>query len=463
MNITDFLGETTEYEKKQAVEHKKPKSWLKSVSALANTIGGVIVFGITNNDEIVGLENIESESEFISQKIKERISPFPEIVMKFFKTEDCKDLLLLYIPGGSETPYYYCGDGATEAYIRIGNESVVAESTELKRLVMRGKNSTYDSLASPFLYTDYSFSKLKERYKAWTGISMTEKNIESLGIKDARGNLTNLGALLADNSPILCSRLFCNRWVGLDKNGGQIDTLDSAEFSGSLITLLNEGMSFVKRNMKTLWRKVSTSRIEMPDYYERSVFEALVNALIHRDYLINGSEVHIDMYNDRLTIYSPGGMPDGTLIQERDLGEIPSTRRNPLLADVFAMLGYMERQGSGLGKILAAYVNSPNYRPEFTPEFHSNRVEFTVKLPNLNFKASYNEALNDALYEALNTNEVTLLRLLNENPDITQKHVMIQTSLSRSSIQRMTRKLETLGYLERIGSKKTGKWIVKHK
>lgn len=79
-----------------------------------------------------------------------------------------------------------------------------------------------------------------------------------------------------------------------------------------------------------------------------------------------------------------------------------------------------------------------------------------------NIYRKYNEALNDALYEALNTNEVTLLRLLNENPDITQKQVMIQTSLSRSSIQRMTRKLETLGYLERIGSKKTGRWIVKH-
>ena len=158
--------------------------------------------------------------------------------------------------------------------------------------------------------------------------------------------LTNAGALLADDSPIRHSRLFCTRWNGLDKSGGMVDALDSAEYSGSLIILLNEGVSFVKRNMKTRWKKTADSRIEMPDYCERSVFESLVNALIHRDYLILGSEVHIDIYNDRLTIYSPGGMADGTRIQERDLSSISSTRRNPVLADIFGRLGYMERQTS---------------------------------------------------------------------------------------------------------------------
>lgn len=335
MKITDLLGEATEYDKKQAVEHKKVKSWLKSVSAFANTAGGTLIFGITDGEEIVGLEDIKSDSEFISQKIKERISPFPEVIMKLRKTEDEKDLLLLYVPAGAETPYYYTGDGVTEAYIRIGNESVVADATELKRLVMRGRNSSYDSVMSPYNYEDFSFSKLRERYKSWTGNSMTEKSFESFGIRDANGHLTNAGALLADDAPIRWSRLFCTRWNGLDKSGGQVDALDSAEYSGSLIILLNEGMSFVKRNMKTIWKKTPDSRIEMPDYCERSVFEALVNALIHRDYLINGSEVHVDMFDDRLLIYSPGGMPDGTQIQGRDIDDIPSTRRNPILADIF--------------------------------------------------------------------------------------------------------------------------------
>lgn len=454
-----FLGEATEYDKKQAVEHKKVKSWLKSVSAFANSVGGTLIFGITDDDVIVGLEDIKADSEFVSQKIKERISPFPEVVMKLHKTEDGKELLLVHVPSGVETPYYYTGDGMTEAYIRIGNESVAADATELKRLVMRGRNSSYDSLMSTYNYEDFSFSKLRERYKSWTGNSMTEKSFESFGIRDSRGKLTNAGALLADDSPIRWSRLFCTRWNGLDKSGGQVDALDSAEYSGSLVILLNEGMSFVKRNMKTLWKKTKDSRIEMPDYCERSVFEALVNALIHRDYLINGSEVHVDMFDDRLVIYSPGGMPDGTQIQERDIEDVPSTRRNPVLADIFARLGYMERQGSGLGKICAAYENAANYQPGMEPTFRSNRAEFTVKLPNLNFKASNDEALNEALTDT----QRLLMDVLRNEPIITQKEIIEKTSLSRSTVQRIIKKLTELGYLERVGSKKNGSWIVKDK
>ena len=158
-------------------------------------------------------------------------------------------------------------------------------------------------------------------------------------------------------------------------------------------------------------------------------------------------------FDDRLLIYSPGGMPDGTQIQGRDIDDIPSTRSNPILADIFARLGYMERQGSGLSKIRTAYENAANYQPGLEPTFRSNLVEFTVKLPNLNFKASSNEALTD--------NQKMLLDMLRNDPTITQKEIIERVSLSRSTVQRMIKELSELGRLERIGSKKTGSWIVK--
>ena len=316
--LDKWIAEATECEFKVALEVRKPKSWLKSVSAFANGIGGTLFFGVDDNRNVAGLADAQADAEVISRLIKERITPYPNFILTPEREKD-RDILILSISAGRSTPYYYKADGVMEAYIRMGNESVAAPSYVLNQLLLKGMNHTFDALISEYNFKDYAFSKLRERYKAWTGDSMEEKLFDSFEIRNEYDKLTNAGALLADDAPIKQSRLFCTRWNGLDKSGGMVDALDGAEYSGSLIILLNEGVSFVKRNMKTRWKKTTDSRIEMPDYCERSVFEALVNALIHRDYLILGSEVHIDIYDDRLTIYSPGGMPDGTRIQERDV------------------------------------------------------------------------------------------------------------------------------------------------
>ena len=290
--IDRWIAEATECDFKVALGVKKPKSWLKSVSAFANGIDGTLFFGIDNDRNVIGLADAQTDAETISRLIKERITPYPNFILAP-ERENGKDILVLSVSAGRSTPYYYKADGITEAYIRIGNESVIAPSYVLNQLLLKGMNRTYDALDSEYDFKDYAFSKLRERYKAWTGNSMVEKLFDSFEMRDEHGKLTNAGALLADDAPIKHSRLFCTRWNGLDKSGGMVDALDSAEYSGSLIILLNEGVGFVKRNMKTRWKKTANSRIEMPDYCERSVFEALVNALIHRDYLILGSEVHM--------------------------------------------------------------------------------------------------------------------------------------------------------------------------
>lgn len=100
---------------------------------------------------------------------------------------------------------------------------------------------------------------------------------------------------------------------------------------------------------------------------------------------MNGSEVHIDIYDDRMGIYSPGGMPDGSIIQDRDPLTVPSTRRNPVLADIFNRLGYMERKGSGFRKIIGGYEFQINYDESKKPSFRSDRYQFTVVMPNLNY------------------------------------------------------------------------------
>ena len=132
------------------------------MSAFANSFGGSLIFGITNDGEIIGLENPDGDAEKISEMIKTRLDPISEFKLRFHR-ESGKVLVILDVFKGEETPYY-SGDGVLEAYVRIGNESVKATSTELKRLVLRGRNTSYDSQISSYRVEDYAFSKLRERY-----------------------------------------------------------------------------------------------------------------------------------------------------------------------------------------------------------------------------------------------------------------------------------------------------------
>ena len=462
MTIKDLIGEATEYDKKLALEEKKPKSWCKSVSAFANTFGGALIFGISNEGMVVGLENPEGDAEKISEVIKTRLDPMPEFKLRFYQTEDGKVLIILDVYKGDETPYYYSGDGVLEAYVRVGNESVKATATELKRLVLRGKNTSYDSQNSTYKAEDYAFSKLKERYKKWTGNSFDDKDLISFGLVNEQGNLTNAGALLADESPIRCSRLFCTRWNGLNKSGGAVDALDDAEYSGSVISLIENGEAFIKRNCKMKWRKTANSREEMPEYVERSYHEALVNALAHRDYLVNGSEVHIDIYDDRMEIYSPGGMPDGSMIQDRDPLMVPSTRRNPVLADVFNRLGYMERKGSGFGKIISGYEFQINYDESKRPSFRSDRYQFTVVMPNLNYDVSHdfeeNETMSESMSESMSKLERTrmqiILHYLDTNKEINSSIAAKLLKVEIKTASRLLLKAEKLDILNSYGKTK---------
>ena len=452
LEIKNIIGETTEYDKKLKLEVKKPKSWCKSISAFANTLGGFLIFGISDDNQIVGLETPDKDAELISEIIKTRLNPIPEFKISFH-TEDGNVLLIVQVSKGEETPYYYSGDGLLEAYVRIGNESVKASPIELKRLVLRGRNTTFDSQNSMYKVEDYAFSKLRERYKKWTGNSFDEKDLVSFGLATEDGYLTNAGALIADESPIRYSRIFCTRWNGLNKSGGTFDALDDAEYEGSVISLIDNGEAFIKRNAKMMWKKTANSREEMPEYVERSYHEALVNAIAHRDYLINGSEVHIDIYDDRLEIYSPGGMPDGSNIQERDPVTVPSTRRNPVLADVFNRLGYMERKGSGFAKILDNYAFQVNYTDEKKPYFRSDRYQFTVIMPNLNYRDT-----QDGTQDGTQDFDTLIMNMIEENNKISAKIMAEKLGVSLRTVRRLIKENDQIEY---VGHGFSGYWKIK--
>ena len=428
--ISTLIAEATVCDFKEALEVKKPKSWLKSISAFANTAGGTLFFGVDNSHNVVGLTDPQKDAEDISRLIKERISPAPRFILTA-EQEYGKAVLVLSVPKGTHTPYYYKADGIREAYIRFGGESIVAPDHILHELILDGMNESFDALVSKYNANDFAFSSLRARYKKHTGKSFVDSFLVSFGLVDEdTDKLTNAGVIIADESPLRQSRLFCVRWNGLTKAGGLIDAIDSAEYTGSVILLLENGMNFIKRHNRMMWRKAPTSRIEMPEYAERSCLEALTNALIHRSYLELGSEVHIDIFDDRLEITSPGGMVSGKNIQDLDLSKsIISKRRNPVLADVFARLGYMERQGSGIKKIIENYETEMNYSEDRKPEFFSDSSQFSVILKNLNYGKSIENLVIDSKNQAIKT----------ENTAIESQNPAIETAISKMNANKNTR------------------------
>lgn len=273
--------------------------------------------------------------------------------------EENKHILVLSVAAGRTTPYYYKADGVREAYVRVGNETIAAPDHVVNELILKGTNRSFDALVTDTKKVDYSFTLLEAAYLERTGLRFEPSDYVSFGLADKEGYLTNAGKLVADQHIVYNSRVFCTRWNGLEKGSIFDDATDDKEFEGNLIYLLQSGCDFVRNNSKVRFVKEAHYRVDKPDYSDRAVTEALVNALIHRDYIVLGSEIHIDMYDDRLEIQSPGGMFEGKPIQEYDINAVSSVRRNPVIADLFHRLKYMERRGSGLKKIFSETEKLP--------------------------------------------------------------------------------------------------------
>lgn len=479
--IHKLIGEATAYDKKQMLEVKRPKSWLKSVSAFANGEGGTLIFGISDDDEIVGLADAEGDAEKISEDIKSKLDPVPVVNLEP-KEIDGKKLVLLHVYPGQETPYYYIGDKQRLAFVRIGNESVTADRIQLKSLVLKGSGRTYDSLPSSYKFEDMAFSKLKSVHYKRLQRSFEDNEFVSWGIVDENGKLTNAGALLADESPVRQSRIFCTRWNGLDMTSGLGEAIDDVELEGCVIGQLQDAVSFVRNNSRKKWWKENDYREELPDYPERAVTEAIANAIIHRDYMQMGSEVHIDMYDNRMEIYSPGGMMDGKLIQQLNPLMIPSKRRNPLLADFFSRLGLMERRGSGIKKIMDAYKQYEHLVDCRNPEFTSDASEFHVTLWNLNYDGNNTTADNtyqkkefikepaeftkEFIKEPVEfTKEFIkasrqIYKLISTNPKVSTIQMAESMGLSTRQILKYIKRLQDLHKIARVGGRKIGEWKI---
>lgn len=459
MDLDTLIAECTAYDYKVTLEEKKPKSWLKSVSAFANGSGGSLFFGVDNGGCVKGLDDVQHVCEAISSRIRDYMDPLPEVEMIPHIIADKLHILQLKVKTGSYTPYYYIGDGQRVAFVRVGDESVPASAEQMMRLVLKGSNKTYDSLHTDYKAEDYSFTILANTFKKRTNQEWDRKYLLSFGLVTSTGNLTNAGALFADDSPLSQSRLYCTRWDGKDKG----DAINDAEFTGNVLMLLREAMNFVKSNTKRGWEKLPDGRKNKPEYAERAVLEAMVNHFIHRDYTVMGGEVHLDIYDNRLVVTSPGGMYNGMLIQNLDIADVSSERRNPILANVMAQLDYMEKRGSGLTRICNETKALDGYKDELKPMFKSTPTQFQTILYASSDELGLENVTKDVTKE-LSERQNIILDLIKENPLVTIPEMSLKIGVVIRTVKRDIEYLQSNGFIIREGGRKEGHWkILKNK
>ena len=174
----------------------------------------------------------------------------------------------------------------------------------------------------------------------------------------------------------------------------------------------------------------------------------MVNHFIHRDYTVMGGEVHLDIYDDRLTVTSPGGMYNGMLIQDLDIADVSSERRNPILANVMAQLDYMEKRGSGLTRICYETKALEGYKDELKPVFKSTPTQ------------NVGDHDGDVSETKLTERQQKILNLIKESPTITGKQMSETLSVSQRTIERDLSTLQKLGVLKREGKDNDGVWVL---
>ena len=193
-----------------------------------------------------------------------------------------------------------------------------------------------------------------------------------------------------------------------------------------------------------------------------------------------GSEVHIDMFDDRIEIYSPGGMVSGISLEGKDLLKIPSKRRNPILADIFSRLKYMERRGSGFKKILADYEGQVEFNESKMPVFDADNDDFTLTLYNLNYGTNYATQVNENVIENVIeiseekmkqlmpeyskkklTKACEILKMISENPNISIDELRIALDVTDRTIARYISELKDKGIIERKGPDNGGRWKIR--
>lgn len=385
-----------------------PSSVSKEIVAFANTEGGELFIGIGDDGSIVGVKDSDDTMTRLSNIVHDTILPnvMPFIQIRSIEING-KDVIKANIAVGSERPYYLAKEGLTPkgVFVRRGSACIPLSEAGIREMIMETSGKSYEECRS--LNQDLTFETLS--------LEMSSKNIElgdsqmrTLKIIGNDGLYTNLALLLSDQ---------CAHTIKVAIFQGRDNAIfrERQEFSGSLLKQLKEAYHFLNFYNKTEASFSELRRIDKRDYPEEALREALLNSIIHRDYLFSGSTI-INMYEDHVEFISLGGLVRGISMASVMMGV--SQSRNPNLQSVFYRLGLVESYGSGIRKIMRLYAG---FNP--SPVFQTAEGGFTVTLYNRNEKAIADDIITVSESEPALEIEKTIYSIAKKKGSITRKEI----------------------------------------
>ncbi len=429
-----------EYES-HSVEFKRTwkDEYLKTICAFANSDGGMMIIGVDNNGNPVGIKNVEKLLEELPNKIRNKLTITPSIYLE--KINGHRIIKIEISP--SAIPVSYNG----RFYVRSGSTTQEIRGIELLRFIMKKQGISWDTMVSDADISEIDMETV-DKFTGMAGENISiskndsvEKILENLElIRD--GKLTNAAVLLFTRNP---QKYIPNSVVKIGRFKTPTQIIDSIEIGGNLFKQVDEMVKYIKKNINVLYKIEDLRRTDVWEYPIPAIREACVNALIHRDYL-DSTDIQIKIYDDHIWFWNPGKLPEGLNV-EMLKREHPSKLRNRLLAMVFYYAGWIEKWGTGTVRIISLCKNHGLPEPEFKEEFDG----FSVIL----WKDIYNEQYLKEM--GLMERQIKAVMYVKENGSITNSEYQRIAGVKKRQATEDLRSLEDLGILERVG--RTGKGV----
>jgi hypothetical protein len=399
--IGDVKLESDKFESKAILNREDVIGWLKSIAGFANASGGDFYIGVEDKtNKLIGFDRkgADNERNYFNNQVNEHLTPRPQMKISFigYKVNGKERFIIkIAVDESAVKPVILKYKNIPSIFIRRDGFTNGATYEEIIEMSVKSKKTQYDILVSDVKYESDKFLDLHRFYKEHNkGKVLKEKALQSLGFVNEEGYLLNGAVLFMDNYDGKKTEVQCSVFSGFNKGSDRVITIN--RFNGNITSTIDYIIEFVTMRMNHSMVKLDNTRINIDAFPLRALFEGVINAVAHRDYYLDGTQIQVDMFKDRLELSSPGGFYRGEKLGKTyDLSGIISKRRNELICGVLVACNVMEAAGTGFDKIVEEYASADE---KHKPYIYSRSDHFTLVLPDL----TYDRGIENDVVEGLN-------------------------------------------------------------